>query len=82
MSTPTHDDGKVFGSSAKYREGWDHIFLKTADEWLATEKYSGYNVLDPDGWDRSNFNESWAEKITEEEFLNRLHLSTSLVRLN
>jgi len=29
-------------------------------------------VLDPDGWDRANLQESYSENITEQEFLNRL----------
>lgn len=33
-------------------------------------------VLDPDGWDRTNFDESWNELITEEEFKKRLMRST------
>ena len=79
MSTPTHDDGKVFGATERYIEGWNRIFgLKSAEEWLATEEYSGLIVMDPDGWDRQNFEESWAEKITKDEFHARLMLSTCL----
>ena len=33
-------------------------------------------VLDPDGWDRNNFESSWSEKITEEEFRSRVDKST------
>lgn len=34
-------------------------------------------VLDPDGWDRKNYNYSWnIEKITRKEFENRLLFST------
>lgn len=33
-------------------------------------------VYDPDGWDRKNFAESWAEVITEEEFDKRVFSST------
>lgn len=79
MSTPTHDAGKKFGTNKEYAEGWDRIFLKSADEWLATPKYQRYTVMDPDGWDRENFDESWAEKITEREFLHRLNQSTCMV---
>ena len=35
-------------------------------------------VTDPDGWDRQNFYASWAEEITEAEFITRLQNSTSL----
>lgn len=33
-------------------------------------------VLDPDGWDRSNFTESWNEPITLQEFRSRVYMST------
>jgi hypothetical protein len=32
--------------------------------------------MDADGWDRMNFDESWAELINHEEFLNRAFRST------
>ena len=50
--------------------------LKSAGEWLAIDGYNHITVLDPDGWDRSNYEESWAEKISEEEFQRRLMMST------
>ena len=47
---------------------------KTSAEWI---KEVGYEVLDPDGWDRANFDYSWnKEKITMAEFQRRLALST------
>jgi len=47
---------------------------KTSAEWI---KEVGYEVLDPDGWDRKNFDYSWnKEKITMAEFQMRLALST------
>lgn len=47
---------------------------KTSAEWI---KEVGYEVLDPDGWDRANFDYSWSkEKITMVEFQRRLALST------
>ncbi len=47
---------------------------KTSAEWI---KEVGYEVLDPDGWDRKNFDYSWnKEKITMVEFQMRLALST------
>jgi hypothetical protein len=33
-------------------------------------------IIDPDGWDRENFEESWNEKITFDEFADRLSIST------
>ncbi|MDD4439653.1 MAG: hypothetical protein PHS04_16715 [Tissierellia bacterium] len=47
---------------------------KTSAEWI---KEVGYEVLDPDGWDRGNFDYSWnKEKITMAEFQRRLVMST------
>jgi len=47
---------------------------KTSAEWI---KEVGYEVLDPDGWDRANFDYSWnKEKITMAEFQRRLAMST------
>jgi hypothetical protein len=51
-------------------------FKQNADKWLASPIFNGVTVLDPDGWDRSNFAESWAEQITLGEFNRRLNLST------
>jgi hypothetical protein len=48
----------------------------SAEEWLATDDYKGIQVLDPDGWDRKNYDVSWAEKITKNEFERRLVKST------
>lgn len=39
----------------------------------------GVLVTDPDGWNRQDFDASWAEQITETEFKARLQKSTSLV---
>lgn len=46
-----------------------------SEHWL---EVTGVRVLDPDGWDRSNFEESWAEPITLEEFNQRVALSTAM----
>lgn len=56
--------------------------LKTSDEWLAEPQYEGITVLDPDGWDRKNFKESWNEKISENEFGKRLAVSTVQIHPN
>lgn len=48
--------------------------LKTSWAW---EKESEYVVLDPDGWDRKNYEYSWnQELITLDEFNKRLMQST------
>jgi len=54
--------------------------LKTSEEWQA--KKSDILILDPDGWDRSNFQYSWyEEKITEKEFDKRSMVSTCQIKL-
>lgn len=47
----------------------------TPTEWI-NRKYPGLVVLDPDGWDRSNYEEDWARPITEQEFEDKLSVST------
>lgn len=51
----------------------DGVVIKSSNDWSL-----GLNlvILDPDGWDRTNFRASWMELITEEEFSNRLMRST------
>lgn len=47
---------------------------KTSAEW---EKESDYKVIDPDGWDRSNYDYSFnKELVTKVEFERRLFRST------
>ncbi len=45
---------------------------------LSEPQYRDITVVDPDGWDRSNFEESWSEEIDEGEFQRRLMFSTVL----
>lgn len=53
--------------------------LKTSEQWQSDVEHT-YVVLDPDGWDRSNFQFSFhEEKITEEEFMKRLANSTIII---
>jgi len=48
--------------------------LKTSDEW---QKICYVRILDPDGWDRKNFDYSWfKEKISKKEFEKRMMFST------
>jgi len=48
--------------------------LKTSEEW---QKLCKIEVLDPDGWDRRNYQYSWHEElITRNEFEKRLGSST------
>ncbi len=47
---------------------------KVSSEWI---KEVGYEIINPDGWDRNNYEFSFnKEKITEEEFKKRLSMST------
>ncbi len=48
---------------------------KTSEEWQTL--YPDPKVLDPDGWDRKNFQYSWFEElITLGEYQKRLLVST------
>ena len=68
---------------AEARERLDQQRVKlSAPAWLAQEKYRHITVHNPDGWDRQNFGESWAEEIDEDEFLLRLSKSTILEEKN
>jgi hypothetical protein len=53
---------------------------KCADDWLREPKYQDFIVMDPDGWDRKNYEASWAEEITEQEFNRRLLSSTCITK--
>jgi len=49
--------------------------LKTSEEWQ--KQFPNTKVLDPDGWDRKNYQYSWfEEKITLAEYTTRLHKSS------
>ena len=51
--------------------------LKTSKEWSEQREYKNIVILDPDGWDRKNYQYSFYEEmITEGEFYKRLSYST------
>lgn len=53
----------------------DEPIKKTSEEWQSI--FPDPKVLDPDGWDRKNYDYSWKEeKITLEEYETRRSLST------
>ena len=57
---------------------------KTSKEWydLVPSEYR-LKILDPDGWDRSNFQFSFYEElITKDEFKKRISLSTIQCDIN
>ena len=54
------------------------IEKKTSQEWFMIDNI--FNVIDPDGWDRKNFQYSWyEEKITYKEFKQRAMASTCMI---
>lgn len=57
----------------------DNVELRTSAEWQKI--YPNSIVFDPDGWDRTNYDYSWnIEKISLEEYQNRLRMSTVIIR--
>lgn len=46
-------------------------------EW---ERYTGITIIDPDGWDRKNFDVSWNTPITYSEWEDRSNRSTISLR--
>ncbi|WPH64657.1 hypothetical protein [Vibrio phage vB_VpaP_SJSY21] len=52
--------------------------FKNSEDW---SKDLDITVIDPDGWDRKNFDISWSEEISEEEFLIRVSKSTCAFRI-
>ena len=53
--------------------------IKTSDEWEKSDlpEMKGTEVLDPDGWDRQNFDFSYYQELTtKEEYLHRVGYST------
>ena len=56
-----------------------HQDLRTSEEWSKGMKFL---IIDPDGWDRSNWDYSWSqEKITNDEFNSRLSRSTIILKV-
>ena len=49
-----------------------NVSLRNADEWLEYFGIDKDDILDPDGWDRKNWEVSWNEEITQKEFSRRL----------
>jgi len=52
------------------------VRTKTSEEWHKEVK-DFCRIMDPDGWDRSNYQHSWhEEKISKQEFCKRVGFST------
>jgi hypothetical protein len=47
--------------------------LHSSDEWSILLDVL---VVNPDGWDRSNFAQDWARPITRPEFIRKVGMST------
>jgi len=61
----------------EYQEGTRELLERTSEEWLKEDCFKHIQIMDPDGWDRSNHNYSFKEeKITIEEFEHRCLFST------
>jgi len=51
--------------------------LKTSLTWLDEDEFNSITLMDPDGWDRSNYQYSFNEElITKAEFEKRVMYST------
>lgn len=63
------------------REIWG-LKKQTTDKRLPSEweRYTGVTVVDPDGWDRSNFDVSWNTPIDYNEWSDRSSKSTCDLR--
>jgi len=62
----------------RFKDNYDAIdwrVKKSSEEWHK-EICPDVVIMDPDGYDRNNFENSWNEKITREEFERRLAMST------
>jgi hypothetical protein len=53
------------------------IETKSSEDWLLEPEFRGIEILDPDGWDRKDFESSWEELITKKEMHRRLKNSTT-----
>ena len=63
LSKPTANIEPQKDNRVMSSEAWNQIF--------------GWRILDPEGWDRQNFDYSWyQEEITREEFIRRTQSST------
>ena len=50
--------------------------VKSSHDWLKEPKYKNLTILDPDGWNRSDYENSMNELITQGEFNTRVMRST------
>jgi hypothetical protein len=68
----------VGGSEGPFEEP----ILKVSSEWEKELLKDGWAIMDPDGWDRTNYDYSFnKELITKDEFNRRVGIST-MIKLN
>ena len=55
-----------------------HLDLRNSHQWIKYLKSRGhqFEIIDPDGWDRTRYESSMNEGILKEEFFRRLSAST------
>jgi hypothetical protein len=54
----------------------DSGLIRSSHDWLKDAAFQHIQILNPDGWDRANYDASMAELITREEFNRRVSMST------
>ena len=57
-------------------KGNANVFYQTPSEWMQDPAFSTYVILDPDGWDRSNFTQDWQRPLTYSEFWDKFSQCT------
>ena len=66
---------RVSFSSTVPRDSSGEVMLPSS-VWAETGEYKDVQILDPDGWDRTNFDEDFNRPVTEKTFREKLSEST------
>lgn len=70
--TEEFEDGRFRNVSVEEIAGGKPPAMRLKPEqWLECPEFAGVTILDPDGWDRKNFEESWNKAITLDEMQDR-----------
>lgn len=67
------EDWRAHDISEFFESVPDEPVKKAPEIWCLD---TGIQILDPDGWDRKNYKESWYTPITRTEFIKRAMMST------
>jgi len=51
-----------------------HPLITSSENWMKYDEFKDIQIVDYDGWNKSNFEYSWNEPITQDEFIRRLSL--------